>query len=158
MSRTVPARWLIQLRAVSPEADLRFNEQVGRWEFLIKNAEGKHQSQFYGRFHDATSGQKMKPDPRTGMFPFRELDDEGMREVCRNLQLTAIWNPHDGAGTTQKQVVQNLIHNRTIEDTRKVNVQSLLRDMLDFGPRWAPQFQVTKQLTTSPTTATPHPE
>lgn len=149
MSRVIPARWLTQLRAVSPDADLRWNEQVGRYEFLIRGATGAHQSQFYGRFHDATTGQKLKPDPRTGMFPFRELDDQGMNEVCRNLQQTAIWNPHDGAGTTQKQVVKNLQFNRTIEDARKANMQAVIRDMLDFGPRWAPQFQVTTNLSTT---------
>lgn len=158
MARTVPRHWLTQLRAVSPGADLRWNEEVYRWEFLIRDATGQLRSQFYGRFHDTNTGQKLKPDPQTGMFPFRELDDEGLREVCRNLTESAVWNRHDGAGTTRKQVVQNLLHNRTIEDQRKDSIRALIQDALDFGPRWAPQFAVTRDVTPALTGASPDPE
>lgn len=158
MARTVPARWLTQLRAVAPDADLRWNEVVHRWEFLIKDATGVHRSQFYGRFRNPRTGAKERPDPRTGQYPFRELDDAGMDEVCRNLQETAVWNRVDGQGTTRKTVERNLLaqrdHQQAVRDARR----NELLDRLTFGVRWAPQFQVATSLTTSPTTGTPTPE
>ena len=131
MARTVPARWLAQLRAVSNQhADLRFNEEVGRWEFRLLGADGQMQSQFYGWFHHPVTGVRLQSDPVTGLLPFRELDDAGMREVCRNLTETAIWNPHDGRGTTLKTVMERVRYNRDLKDRLRAKRVARLTEML----------------------------
>lgn len=142
MARPVPARWLAQLRAVSTaDADLRFNEELGRWEFRLLGADGVLQSQFYGWFHDPVTGERLQSDPATGLLPFRELDDAGMREVCRNLVETAIWNRHDGQGTARRTILARQQFNAARrERLRQTRVQHL-RDRLD-AVRWAPQVAV----------------
>lgn len=140
--RDVPARWLAQVRAVSTaEADLRFNEQVGRWEFRLLGADGQLHSQFYGWFHDPLTGQRLTSDPVTGLLPFRELDDAGMREVCRNLAETALWNRHDGQGTTRRTILARQRYNRETRDRLR---QRRLATMMDaFGEvRWGTSVAV----------------
>lgn len=142
MARTVPARWLAQLRAVSTaDATLGFNEVVGRWEFRLRGADGALHSQFYGWFHDPVTGVRLQSDPVTGLLPFRELDDAGMAEVCRNLQATALWNPHDGQGTTQRTVRSRQRYNQELKDKIDARRRAFLTDIL-AAARWAPQVAV----------------
>ena len=104
--RTPRPEWVAALRSlVGSGADLRFNESVGRWEFLLPEADGKCRSQFWGHFD--------KPkDPVTGMPPFRDLNDGEMRIALRNLEKTFIGNPFDGAGTTRREVAQRIGYNK----------------------------------------------
>lgn len=144
--RTVPKRWLAQLRAVSTaDADLRFNETVGRWEFRIKDALGELQSQFYGWFHDPVTGARIQSDPVTGLLPFRELDDEGMRVVCRNLRETALWNPYNGLGTTRKTVAARMRHNRDLREKLRAQRVEYIKDRLG-EVRWAPSVAVPRAI------------
>ena len=98
--------WVRALRAlVGSGADLRFNEAVGRWEFLRPEASGLCRSQFWGHFDQPQ-------DPVTGMAPFRDLNDGEMRIALRNLERTFVGNPHDGAGTTRREVAQRIRFNK----------------------------------------------
>lgn len=112
----MPARlkpeWLAQLRAIDPGADLRFNEVVGRWEFILTSGDMVPRSQFWGWFRNPLTGQPIPPDPVTGLHPFRDFDDAAMDEACANLEKTFIGNPYDGAGTTRNEVLRRLAQNR----------------------------------------------
>lgn len=107
--REPKAAWLAALRALEgcADAELRWNLSVGRWEFILRGADGIPRSQFYGWFHRPV-------DPVTGMHPFRELDDEGMREVIRNLERSYLANRWDGAGTTGREVRRRVRFNREL--------------------------------------------
>ena len=89
--------------------DIRWNEALGRWEFLLTGADGVVRSQFWGYFDQP-------PDPVTGIHPSRELDDETMRVALTNLEKTFVGNPYDGAGSPGEEVYErhrfNLQHNR----------------------------------------------
>ena len=106
--------WVRALRALTGnEGDgIRFNEALGRWEFMLTSADGVIRSQFWCQFTNPLTGERIEPDPHTGLQPFRELDDLTMVEALDNLRSTFVGNPHDGAGTTQKQVKANIDHNR----------------------------------------------
>lgn len=85
--------------------DIRWNEAVGRWEFMLTSADGIQRSQFWGFFDQPT-------DTFTGLHPFRELDDDGMRQALSNLECTFVGNAFDGAGTTRKEVAKRIESNR----------------------------------------------
>lgn len=140
--RVPKPKWLKMLRAVSTQqSDLRFNEEVGRWEFRLLGADGTLQSQFYGWFHDPQTGVRLQSDPVTGLLPFRELDDAGMREVCKNLTETALWNRHDGQGTTRKTVETRARHNRDLrEKLRQKRIEHIVERLGEV--RWAPSVAV----------------
>lgn len=109
--REPKAAWLAQLRAVDAGADLRWNEAVSRWEFILTSADGVPRSQFWCQF----DGPR---DWATGLQPFRELDDDSMREACANLERTFIGNPFDGAGTTRREAMRRYTHNRDLQAKR----------------------------------------
>src|SRR5712671_2451509 len=101
--------WLVRLREVDPQADLRFNYLVGRWEFILSSADGVMRSQFWGRFYtEAPDGTRtpVPVDPVTGLAPFRDLDDAAIKEACANLERTFVANRWDGAGTTRREVLR----------------------------------------------------
>ena len=101
------AAWVRALRALTGNGgdDIRFNEVLGRWEFLLTSADGIVRSQFWCHFD-------LPVDPFTGLAPARELDDHGMVEALANLERTFVANTFDGAGTTRKQVQENIEFNR----------------------------------------------
>lgn len=113
--REAKPEWLAQLRALEgcAEAEIRWNQTVGRWEFILVGADGKPRSQFWGQFYD-DRGRPTKPDPVTGLYPFRDLDDTGMREAIANLEKTFIANRYDGAGTTRREVLRRYRFNREL--------------------------------------------
>ena len=86
--------------------DIRFNEAVGRWEFLLTSADGVIRSQFWGHFDQPK-------DPFTGLHPARDLDDDGMRQALTGLERTFVGNAFDGAGTTKKEVLKRIEVNHT---------------------------------------------
>ncbi len=112
--REPKAMWIRALRALTGnEADnIRFNEVLWRWEFQLISADGITRSQFWCQFTNPLTGERIEPDPCTGLQPFRELDDLTMVEALDNLRSTFVGNPYDGGGTTQKQVQANIDHNR----------------------------------------------
>ena len=68
-------------------------------------------SQFWCVYKNPLTGEPIKPDPMTGLQPFRELDDEGMRDALKNLESTFVANPFDGAGSTRKEVMKRIQEN-----------------------------------------------
>ena len=100
--------WVRALRMLTGNEldDIRFNEAVGRWEFLLTSADGVIRSQFWGHFDQAK-------DPFTGLHPARDLDDDGMRQALSGLERTFVGNAFDGAGTTKKEVLKRIEGNRT---------------------------------------------
>lgn len=129
--------WLAMLRALEgcAEADIRYNEEVGRWEFILPSADGKMRSQFWGVFHDAR-GRWVPPDPVTGLHPFRELDDQGMREAIASLERTYVANRHDGAGSTRREVRRRMAHNAAVQRAQYRAAGELFADMvMDRGRR-----------------------
>ncbi len=106
--------WVRALRALTGnESDnIRFNEVLWRWEFQLTSADGITRSQFWCQFTNPLTGERIEPDPFTGLQPFRELDDLTMVEALANLESTFVGNPHDGAGTTREQVQANIDQNR----------------------------------------------
>lgn len=94
--------WVAELKKLcGPLADIRFNEALYRWEFLIPGADGVPRSQFWGWFNQPA-------DPQTGLHPFRELDDAAMREALHNLTVTFV-------GSTEREFWRRHDHNEAIK-------------------------------------------
>ncbi len=106
--------WVRALRALTgyEQDDIRYNEAVSRWEFVLTSADGVLRSQFWCLYKNPLTGVPIAPDPMTGLQPFRELDDEAMRDALKNLEQTFVANPFDGAGSTQKEVMKRIEENR----------------------------------------------
>jgi hypothetical protein len=106
--------WVRALRALTgfEQDDIRYNETLSRWEFILTSADGVPRSQFWGVYKNPLTGMPVKPDPMTGLHPFRELDDETMRDALKNLEMTFVANPFDGAGSTKKEVMKRIKGNR----------------------------------------------
>lgn len=130
----MPARlkpeWVARLHEVDPQAELRFNSEVGRWEFRLTSGDGVLRSQFWGWFVNPINGVLIPPDPMTGLPPFRDLDDAAIEEACQNLERTFVGNPYDGAGSTKREM-----HRRQAFNDRKR--KSMYRDA---GELWADMF------------------
>ncbi len=114
MGRIPQPGWVSALRAVtSAEADIRFNEFVGRWEFILRAADGSPQSQFFGWFYQSMpNGQRvtLDPDPATGLYPFRELDDDAMTEVLEACIKTDLRRP-GGTGSPRREAERIMAEN-----------------------------------------------
>lgn len=122
--RTPRPEWIAALRRLEgcSDADIRWNESVGRWEFILAGADGVPRSQFYGRFDQPV-------DAQSGLYPFRELDDDGMREVLQNLERTYIANRFDGAGTTRREVGRRYRFNRELLQSKYREAGALFADL-----------------------------
>jgi len=106
--------WVRALRALTgyPEDNIRYNETICRWEFILTSADGIPRSQIWGLYRNPMTGDPIEPDKVTGMHPFRELDDVTIREALGNLQRTFVGNPYDGAGTPRKEIMNRIRSNR----------------------------------------------
>ena len=105
--REPKTRWVVALRALTGNErdDIRWNEALGRWEFLLAQADGVVRSEFWCWFDQPI-------DPVSGLHPPRDLDDDAMLEALRNLETTFVGNAFDGAGTTQAEVLKRMKQNR----------------------------------------------
>ena len=106
--------WLARLRAVDPTADLRWNYLLERWELLLARADGVMQSQFWGWFyrqHLDGRRERIAPDPVTGLYPYRDLDDAAIEEMARNLEQSFIGNRWDGSPSTRHEVEKRIAFN-----------------------------------------------
>lgn len=112
--------WVAALRALDgcAQADIRFNPAVGRWEFLLPGADQVVRSQFWCWFRDPQTNAPIPPDPVTGLGPFRELDDDAMREALHNLEVSFVGNRHDGAGSARKEVLRRVRFNRDLQQAK----------------------------------------
>lgn len=132
MPADLKPEWVERLRRSVPEADLRFNYLVHRWEFILPSADGVHRSQFWGRFYitkaDGTR-EYLKPNEVTGLHDFRDLDDEAVEEACANLEHTFVGNRYDGAGTTRREVRRRMRFNDELRASRYKAAGELWADM-----------------------------
>ena len=106
--------WVRALRALTgfEQDDIRYNETLSRWEFVLTCGDGVPRSQFWGVYKNPLNGMPVTPDPMTGLHPFRELDDDAMRDALKNLESTFVANPFDGAGSTREEVMKRIEENR----------------------------------------------
>lgn len=136
-------RWVRRLRDVDANAGLRFNYDLGRWEFMLSSADGVIRSQFWGWYVNPLTGEPIPADPATGLQPFRDLDDAAIEEACANLTKTFIGNPHDGAGTTRREVERRIRFNAEHRRKKYKAAGDLWADMfLDRLPRMRGTVQV----------------
>ena len=103
-------------------ADIRFNEAIHRWEFLIPCGDGVARSQFWGWFNQPI-------DVTTGLHPFRDLDDDGMRIAIQNLTTSFVGNRHDGAGTPRKEIESRMRFNRDLQESKYKEAGEAFADM-----------------------------
>jgi hypothetical protein len=129
--REVRPEWIAALKAVDGGAELRWNSTVGRWEFILSSADGVPRSQFWGWFYRIERGKRVPttPDPVTGLYPFRDLDDDAMREAIDNLTRSFIGNPFDGAGTTRREVMRRYRYNRELQSQKYREAGEAFADM-----------------------------
>lgn len=131
--RTPKRKWVEALRALTGQEsdDIRWNEALGRWEFVMVGADNIPRSQFWGWFNRPI-------DPVSGLHPHRELTDQGMVEALANLEKTFVGNPFDGAGTTRREVMKRIKHNRQTQvDRWKAGGQAFADMTLNVGGRGA---------------------
>lgn len=130
--------WVAALKAAcGSDHDLRWNDTVGRWEFIIPGADGVPRSQFWGWFytkHADGSRTPLAPNPASGLHDFREMDDESMAEAIDNLTRTFLGNAFDGTGNTRREVLTRYRWNRD-ERKRRFDVagQAFANHLMDNG-------------------------
>lgn len=97
--REPPADFVLKLKAqCGSDWDVRFNVEVGRWEFQSISAGGMRVSQFFGWFYNPLTLERIEPDPNTGLAPFRDITDINTQdEILKNLEQSYIGNREDGA-------------------------------------------------------------
>ena len=153
MPAKLKPEWLARLRQIDPQAELRFNHLLGRWEFLLTSADGVLRSQFFGQFYwTRADGTRVPvaPDPATGLHPFRDLDDAAIEEVCGNMERTFIGNRYDGSRNTREEVRRRHRENEAMRAKHYREAGELWADM--FFDRLNrikgnPQVQVLTDLT-----------
>jgi hypothetical protein len=102
--REAPAGFVAELkRRCGTDWDVRWNDELHRWEFTSLSAAGRPVSQFWGWFKNPLTGEPIPPDPVTGLAPFRDLDATAQVEALQNLERSFLGNREDGAGTWVKQ-------------------------------------------------------
>ena len=123
--REPKATWVRALRDLTgcEQDGIRWNEALGRWEFLLSGGDGVPRSQFWGWFNRPV-------DPVSGLHPFRELDDHGMIEALANLERTFVGNAFDGAGSTRKEVLRRMRYNK---DQGRKRYQQAGADFVDMA-------------------------
>lgn len=151
--REAKPEWIAALRGLEGcgDADIRWNESVGRFEFILPGADGIPRSQFWGQFWTWHHGERINtvPDPVTGLFPFRDLDDAGMREALANLERTYVANRWDGSGTTQREVMKRHRFNMDLRQRKFDAAGAAFADMAAERSRrirGAPQVAVPSTL------------
>ncbi len=128
--RAPKPEWLRRLRDAtgSQESDIRFNEAVSRWEFLVPAAAGGLESQFFGWFVEPA-------DPVTGLYEFRDLDEQAMTEILDSLTTTRLDNRFDGAGNTRKEMLRRYRGNKEAGRKHYRERGELLADMVQDRAR-----------------------
>lgn len=115
MPAQLKPEWLMAFRAVTcAEATIRFNDAAGRWEFVNRFANGYPCAQTFGWFYQTLAdGTRMPipPDPETGLYPYRDLDDEAVTEVIEACIKTDLRRP-GGSQNPRREAEQIMRQNR----------------------------------------------
>lgn len=118
--REAPAAFVAEMRRKFADfRDVRWNEQVGRWEFVFLSAMNRECSQFLGWSHNPLTGETIEPDPVSGLLPMRELDVEAQAYVIASCEKTYIGNPVDGASSWAEHFRKGIEHNKRVHLNRR---------------------------------------
>lgn len=144
-SRTPPEGFVQRLKALcGADWDVRWNDQVHRWEFTSLSAAGHPTSQFLGWFTNPFTGERIEPDPVTGLLPFRDLTPDAQEEVLHNLQVSYIGNNADGKNWRQVQYARRR-YNRDLRAKRARErgeaYADLIREVAISRPGWKKDHQ-----------------
>lgn len=132
----VRPEWVTALRdACGDHVRLSWNATVGRWQFDVLCVDGEYRAQFLCQTHHPVTGAKLEADAH-GYLPFRDLNDEVLREVIRNLQQTYIGNPWDGNGP--KEAVARMRFN---EQQAARNKRARLYELEELAGYYRNRFQ-----------------
>lgn len=113
-----PKQFVAELRRRFPDfVDLRMNNLVNRWEFIFKSQANIPVSQFWGWTRNPVTGERIEPDPVTGLTPFRDLDVDAQKEILVSLEKTFIGNV-GGWKTHAKETMRfnKELHKKKIKD------------------------------------------
>lgn len=111
--REPPAEFVAQLRREFPDfVDLVFNETVNRWAFTFRSAAERPVTVFWGWDRNALTGEPIRPDPVTGLLPFRDLTPDAQAEIIRTGHATYIGNRVDGDGKWARRYSRVRNYNR----------------------------------------------
>lgn len=144
----VPAGFREELqRRYGQDYDVRWCAEVGRWEFLVPSATGKPVSLFWGWFQNPLTGERIAPDPESGLVPFRDLDPDGQAAVFKSLDETYLGNPWDGAGTWAKHFenrrAYNAAHQQKSRWGRATQYADLIKEV-DLRRPWVKHHVVNR--------------
>lgn len=115
-----PADFVARLKALcGADWDVRYNNEVCRWEFLSTSAGGRRVSQFWGWYTNPLTGEKIEPDPVTGLVPFRDLDQSAQAEILKNLEESYIGNRADGARNWEQWSLDRIRFNKQLDAAKR---------------------------------------
>jgi hypothetical protein len=120
--RQPPADFVVRLKALcGADWEVRYNEEVCRWEFQSTSAGGMRVSQFWGWFYNPLTKEKLEPDGITGLLPYRDLTPDAQEEILRNLETSYIGNREDGARDWAQLSRQRIEFNKAIGVKKRRN-------------------------------------
>ena len=122
---------------------VRFNVEVGRWEFQSTSAGGMRVSQFFGWYYNPLTLERIEPDPNTGLAPFRDITDiSTQNEILTNLEQSYIGNREDGARDWEALSGNRMRYNMALDtDKRKRRGEDFayLMKQMDLKRQWLPE-------------------
>lgn len=143
--RIPPADFVARLRLqCGSDWDVRWNLAVQRWEFLSTSAGGIQVSQFWGWFKNPLTGEKIEPDPVSGLVPFRDLDATAQAEILQNLEASYIGNRHDGAKDWETWSGDRIRYNKAVDTKRRKEKANDFADIIsevDLRRPWVKYHQ-----------------
>lgn len=91
-----------------------YDETAGRYAVKSLSVSGREVTQFWCRFHDATTGAPLAPDPITGLHPYRDLDEQAQEEMIRNLDRSYIGSTGYGEVDWMRTLQARRVHNASV--------------------------------------------
>lgn len=118
--REPPVGFVARLKALcGADWSVRYNTEVHRWEFESLSAGGMRVSQFFGWYKNPLTGEKIDPDPVTGLCPFRDLDPTAQEEILVNLEQSYIGNRVDGARNWEQYSGDRIKYNQALDEKKR---------------------------------------
>jgi hypothetical protein len=148
--REPPADFVLKLKAqCGSDWDVRFNVEVGRWEFQSISAGGMRVSQFFGWFYNPLTLERIEPDPNTGLAPFRDITDINTQdEILKNLEQSYIGNREDGARDWETLSGNRMRYNGAVDADRRqkrgADFAYLMKQM-EIKRQWLPENYMAKR-------------
>lgn len=118
--REPPVGFVARLKALcGADWDVRYNEEICRWEFLSTSAGGIRVSQFFGWFYNPLTKVKLEPDGVTGLLPYRDLTPDAQKEILKNLEESYIGNRVDGAKDWETYSGDRIRFNKQLDKAKR---------------------------------------